>query len=416
MSIREAHRIASLFDLPEPIKVSDFADKGNINWQTYLVSAGPRTARSDYILQQLNPDIFKQPAAVMDAMVQCILAQEQAISGGALQAGEEWETVRLVPTKEGKLFLEMGEGPNPECWRMMVRISNARSYKSLREIPGRAARMKAAEEAGRGLAVFGLLTSGMDPSRIRCSLPGYRDTALYYMQLHSVLAGCRTPSEAASFLPGDTVVRQSTEHHFLIQIPQVEYRRRLEDEQIRRCIDIALEQKSSALKLASALSSGEIRGSIIHGDTKLENFLFSRDTRKVKAIVDLDTVMPHTWLSDWGDMSRSLINPAGEKETDLSKIKVDMEVFEAAARGFLRSARHVAPNEIKFMVASIQTMILELGVRFLADYLRGDSYFRLSLSDNSDLNKIRALVQFRLWEEVRSRESHLERIIADQHP
>jgi N-acetylhexosamine 1-kinase len=99
-------------------------------------------------------------------------------------------------------------------------------------------------------------------------------------------------------------------------------------------------------------------------------------------------------------MVRSLVNVAGESEGDLEKIEVDLEVFKAAARGFLSSARDIAQREIELMVDAPQIMALELGVRFLADYLRGDSYFRLGPGDPSDLNKTRALVQFRLFENL----------------
>jgi hypothetical protein len=112
-------------------------------------------------------------------------------------------------------------------------------------------------------------------------------------------------------------------------------------------------------------------------------------------------------------MARSLINPAGERETDLAKVAVDLEVFESAARGFLSAAHHTAGNEVALMTDAVQIMSLELGVRFLTDYLRGDSYFRLESADPPDLNRIRALVQFRLFESVRVHSGRLERIIAN---
>jgi hypothetical protein len=296
---------------------------------------------------------------------------------------------------------------------MMARIGQARSYKSLQEIPDSRARLRAAEEAGRGLALFGTLTAEMNPLQIHCPLPGYRDTGLYYDQLLSVLAGNRTPTQATSYLPADPALRQSTEDHFLVQVEDEEYQRRRQDPLVRRCIDIALGHKSHALKLARGLETGNLRTVLIHGDTKLENFLFSTRTGKAKALVDLDTIMPHTWLSDWGDMARSLINPAGERETDLAKVAVDLEVFESAACGFLSAAHHTAGHEVALMTDAVQIMSLELGVRFLTDYLRGDSYFRLGSADPPDLNKIRALVQFRLFENVRAHSGSLERIIAD---
>jgi hypothetical protein len=408
MMIEEAYDIASLFDVPEPIDVSDFPAKGNINQNTFSVMAGPPADRREYILQQLNPEVFTRPRAVMNAMILCIQAQQNALSEGALAGGEEWETIRLIPAKNGEAYLEISDSGISSCWRMMARIGNSQGYKSLREIPDSSTRLKVAGEAGRGLALFGTLTAGMDPSLIDCPLPGYRDTGLYYDQLHSVLEGNQTLEEASRFLPSDPMLRRSTGQHFIVHIPHDEYRSRLEDPQLRRYIDLALERKPFALKLVRALADGELKRVVVHGDTKLENFLFSAQTGKVKSLVDMDTIMPHTWLSDWGDMVRSLVNPAGEKEQDLSKIKVDAEVFEAVARGFFGSAHHVPPYERGFMTDAVQIMALELGVRFLADYLRGDNYFMLKQSDPRDLNKIRAMVQFCLFEDLRAKSAFFE--------
>ncbi len=253
----------------------------------------------------------------------------------------------------------------------------------------------------------------MPISGLAVSLPGYRDTQIYYNQLQSIVNENRTPDQAAAFLPLDPLTKQCTEQHFLVSLDSDEYRRRMADPQVRRLVAIALEQKAFALSLLNGLKSGKLGVSVIHGDTKLENFLFSSQTGKVKSLVDLDTIMPHTWLSDWGDMARSLANAAGEKEPDIQKIDVDLEVFRAMARGFLGSVRSVHREELRLMVEAPQIMSLELGVRFLADYIRGDSYFRLSPSDPKDLNKIRALVQFAIFEKFSSKADIANQYIAE---
>ncbi len=412
MYLHQAHAIASRFDLPEPFEVSDYPEKGNINRKTYLVAAGSPRDRIEYILQQLNPVVFTQPQHVMEAMILCLEAQRKAVSEGALCEEEGWETIRLIPTRDGRPYLEISDGDIFQCWRMMVRIRDAQSYKSLRDIDDPHIRLHIAEQAGRALALFGTLTAGMNPEQIRSPLPGYRDTGLYYDQLLSVLAGNRTESEASAFLPEDPVLRAATQPHFLIHLSQEEYRRRLNDPLLQRCIHLALEQKEYALKLVRGLANGTLRKVVVHGDTKLENFLFDIHTGKAKALVDMDTIMPHTWLSDWGDMMRSLVNPAGEKESRLEKIRIDLEVFQSAARGFLNSARLIAPSEINFLADAVPIMALELGVRFLADYVRGDSYFMLGAEESQDLNRTRALVQFRLYEELQNNVSALKEILA----
>jgi N-acetylhexosamine 1-kinase len=392
--------IVSLFDLCGPVEISDFNTKGNINQESYLVIAGPPSDRSEHILQRLNPDVFIQPRRVMNAMILCIDAQQKALSAGILRKDQEWETIRLIPTKEGNAFLELPNG-KPECWRMMKRIPHVHSYRSLAEIPDIKARLQVAEEAGRGLALFRTLTAGMDVSRVIDSLPGYHDITVYYDQLFSVLAGCRTLQEASDYLPEDPVTRKSTERHFFIHIQPEKYRQRMRDPELAPFVALALEQRSFALTISRQLAAGELQKAVIHGDTKLDNFLFSKRSGKVKTIIDMDTIMPHTWLTDWGDMVRSLANVAGERETDPQKIEIDLEVFRAAARGFVKSSRHIAPREVELMTDAAQIMALELGVRFLADYLRGDSYFKLKPEDPHDLNKTRSMVQFRVFELLR---------------
>lgn len=412
MDLKQAIAVSSLFDLPQPIKVSDFPEKGNINRETYLITAGPAKMQEEYILQKLNQSVFKEPANVMKAVISCIEAQQKAISEGALH-GDDWEIIRLIPTKQGRACLETTDDSGLSCWRMMSRIRPTRSYKNLQEISNTQARLIAAEEAGRGLALFGVLTAEMNPLHVRCPLPGYRNTGLYYDQLLSVLDGNRTEADASRCLPENPELRQNTTEYFLVHAEEEEYRRRLEHPSIRRCIELALEHKPYAMKLAHGLEAGELKTVIIHGDPKLENFLFSERTGRAIALVDLDTIMPHTWLSDWGDMARSLINAAGERETELSRVTADPEIFEYAARGFVCTAHHVSEREVSFMVDAVQIMSLELGVRFLSDYLRGDNYFRLSPSDPPDLNRTRSLVQFRLFEDIRSSAIRFEEILAD---
>lgn len=401
ISLEQAAAIASLFDLPAPIRASEFFGRGNINQETFLILSGLDDEQSEYLLQLLNPQVFTQPVMVMEAMVTCIAAQQEMISRGILRNDEEWEPITLVPAKNGPLHLDIPDEPGIQCWRMMKKISQARSYKSLSEIADRGERLRIAEEAGKGLALFGALTSSMNPAQIRCPLAGYRDTRTYYDQFHSVLKGNRTRSEAQAYLPADPTLRQSTEPYFCVHLPPEIFRRRIEDPELGPFIALATELKSFALTLQRKLSSGELRKVVVHGDTKLENFLFSTETGRVKALVDLDTVMPHTWLSDWGDMVRSLVNPAGEREVDLDKVQIDLDVFKAIARGFLASARGLPINEVQLMADAVQIIALELGVRFLTDYFRGDTYFRLTAADPPELNKIRALVQFTVFENLR---------------
>lgn len=415
MSPSKIADIVSRFDIGGSVEITDYERKGNINHQTYLVIAGPPADRKEYIFQNLNSDVFTQPHRVMEAMISCIEAQKRAISKGILSVDQDWDTIRLIPTKEGSPFLELGDESRPECWRMMVKIPQVHSYRSLGEIPGFESRLRVAEEAGRGLALFRKLTADMNVSRVTSPLPGYHDTGLYYDQLTAVLAGSRTPREASDYLPDDPVTKQSTEQHFLIHISPEEYSRRLSDPELVPLTDLAVEEKPFALAIVQKLAAGELQKTVIHGDTKLDNFLFSTRSGKIRSIIDLDTIMPHTWLTDWGDLVRSLANAAGERETDLESIEIDPEIIMAAARGFLESSSGIPSQELDLMMDSAQIMALELGIRFLTDYLRGDSYFKLKPEDPRNLNKIRSMVQFRVFDLLRKNSPSVKLYIKELH-
>jgi hypothetical protein len=398
--LEEAHRIACRFDLPGSFKVFDFPGKGNINRQTYLIAAEQPGDDREYLLQMLNTEVFTRPDAVMQTMISCIQAQQKALSKEARQEDEAWEPIRLIPTKKGALYLITDDTERPQYWRLMVRIRHARSYKCLSEVPNPGMRLGIAEETGRGLALFGALTSGMNTAGITDPLPGYRNTALYYDQLDSILRGSRTIEEASAFLPSNPILRQENGHLFIVHLNPRDYRNRKEDRQARRLVALAQDHRFYCLELQRQLASGNLKKTIVHGDTKLDNFLFSTRTGKVRALVDLDTVMLHTWLSDWGDMARSLVNVSGEKLRNADEIEPDMEVFKALARGFIGSASHLPGHEIDLMADAARIMAMELGVRFLADYLRGDTYFRLSAPDPEDLNLSRAAVQFSVFQSL----------------
>lgn len=411
--LAQANRIAAKFALDPPVEAFDFPEKGNIHQHTYLIRAGRGDGASEYILQRLNDQVFTDPRSVMAAMIACVESQKAALARGALAEGSEWEAISLVPTRAGDPYLEHADRRGSSSWRLMVRIADARTYKSLGEIRDPAERLRIAEEAGRGLAIYRDLTASMDVSGLKSPLPGYRDTRLYYAQLRSVLAGSRTLAQAASYLPEDAVVRESTQQHFLVHLSESDYQARLRDPEVERLVELALAHEGFAMTLLDEMAAGRIQRVAIHGDTKLDNFLFSARTGRVKALVDLDTILPHTWLVDWGDMVRSLVNVAGEKEPDAGKVRVDRGVYEAVARGFLKTVRAVTPEEVERMVDAVQIIALELGVRFLADFIRGDSYFRLGQADPPDLNRTRARVQLTLFERLREESAEASRRVAE---
>lgn len=401
ISLEEARRIANRFDLPDSLRVYDFAGKGNINRNTFLAAARSPGRTREYLLQMLNTDVFPCPERVMDTWITCVRAQQHALQDGVLGRESGWELIRLVPTREGNPYLRIDDAADrPQYWRVMTRIPRACSYKSLSEIDSHARRLEIAAQAGRGLAIFQRLTAEINPDDLHEPLPGYRNTALYYAQLESVLENARTVEEASGFLPPEPHLRRRTEKHFLVRLDPGKYRRRMAEKEVRRLVSLAMDNRAYGLRLHQGLQSGSLKKTVVHGDTKLENFLFNMRTGRVTALVDLDTVMAHTWLSDWGDMARSLTRVSGEALPEGRAAETSPDIYRALAHGFLESAPHIPKKETAFMADAARIMALELGVRFLTDYLRGDTYFRPGPDAPEDLNRIRATVQFSVFRDL----------------
>ena len=403
----EARAIAEKFRINKPIEIEPFKGRGNINLETYLVTSGHMAV--PFLLQKVNSNVFPMPERVMAGMVASLQAQKAALDGGVAE-GEGWQVPELIPTTNGELYLSENG-----TWRMMRYIEGTVSYKSLSELP-LARRLEAAKEVGRGLAIYSDLTNSIDAITVPTALPGYRNTRLYFDLLDSALAGHREPHHVGSLLPTEPEVREASERHFYCALPEDERLRRLNDPDIQRFIGLALEHRELAISMQEARENGTIRHTAIHGDTKIENFLFDAQTGRVVSLVDLDTVMPHTWLADWGDMVRSLANVAGEKERNLDLVQVDYEVYAAVAEGFLKSVSSATREEIELMPRAVQVIALELGIRFLADYLRGDTYFQIGPDDPEDLNKVRAMVQIQLFERLLEHEADARELVALHGP
>jgi hypothetical protein len=406
-TLPEIAEIACKFKIQEPVKVSNFAERGNINVHTYLVES----AGVEYLLQKINADVFTMPDRVMETMLKSLAAQREALASG--DCPHEWMPIELVETVDGNPYLDLSDVNGPNVWRLMVRIPEVSSYKSLSEVGDREAQLTAAEETGRGLAIYSDLTSSVDPTSVQSGLPGYRNTDLYFRQFRAVLAGCHSLEEAHDWLPEDREVCAATRKHFLVSLDPYEYRERKTDQTLSSYIATFHGRELFVTGLWKAISEGRIRSTLIHGDTKIENFLFSKETGKAKSLIDLDTCMAFTWLADWGDLVRSMVNVAGEKERDLHKVVVDWDVYGAVAKGFLHSSKEVTEEEINLMPYAVEAITLELGLRFLTDYLRGDTYFQLGPNDPQDLNKVRAMVQIHLYRQLLLNRDKAESAVAE---
>ena len=176
-----------------------------------------------------------------------------------------------------------------------------------------------------------------------------------------------------------------------------------------REIDLYLEREASAGLLMDMQQKGELPLRVTHNDTKLNNVMLDMKTREPLCILDLDTVMPGIVASDFGDAIRFGASTALEDETDLNKVHLDLTLFEAFTRGFLGACgKALTRAELETLADAARLITLEIGARFLTDYLEGDIYFHTTHPEH---NLERARTQIALVMENEKYESRIREMI-----
>jgi len=163
--------------------------------------------------------------------------------------------------------------------------------------------------------------------------------------------------------------------------------------------------------LETARAAGELPLRVTHNDTKLNNILFDEKTAEPVCVIDLDTVMPGYSVTDFGDSIRFGANTAVEDETDLSKVALDLDLFRVYARGFIEGCGgSLTEKELALLPEGAMMMTLECGLRFLTDYLEGDTYFRIHREGH---NLDRARNQFALVADMEKKLDRMRAIIKE---
>ena len=162
-------------------------------------------------------------------------------------------------------------------------------------------------------------------------------------------------------------------------------------------IEFALARKGITNKIVSLIESGEMPLKVTHNDTKLNNVLLDEKTLKGLAVIDLDTVMPGSVCYDFGDSIRFGCNSSYEDEEDLTKTYFKMDMFEAYVKGYLSSMSDITEIEKECLVDGAILMTFECGIRFLSDFLDGDTYFKTTKENH---NLFRCRTQFKLVSEM----------------
>ena len=338
----------------KPVSYEEFGH-GHIN-NTYTIKTN---TNQKYVLQHINKYVFKKPEEVManiGAVTHYLLEQNQGT----------YTTQRYLHTRDGKYFHKDCRG---EYWRMYEYI------------PGICLDAPQCDEdlyqSALAFGKFQELLRDFPAYTLYETIPHFHDTVDRYAQFKASVEN-NAVGRAEGVAP---------------EIAQL------------------IKWEALAGTLERMKASGELPLRVTHNDTKLNNILFDYDTRMPLCVVDLDTIMPGSSLYDYGDSIRFGASTAAEDETDLSKVSCDMELFRVYTEGFLDGCNgRLTELELELLPLGAKMMTLECGIRFLADYLNGDTYFRTQYADH---NLRRARTHFKLVADMENKWETMHSIVKE---
>jgi aminoglycoside phosphotransferase (APT) family kinase protein len=304
---------------------------GHIN-ETFVAAFSQSGTRVRYIFQRINHKIFQDPEALMDNILRVTAEiRRQLTMAGVTDASRR--VLEVLPATDGKPLYKDGEGG---YWRCYPYIEGARTYDIIQNT-------RQAYEAARSFGEFQKLVAGLEGPRLHETIPNFHHTRSRFERL----------KEVAAADPQGRLAAAAAEWEFILARERV--------------TDVLLDLQAA----------GQIPERVTHNDTKLNNVMIDDAMETGICVIDLDTVMPGLALYDFGDMVRTATSPAAEDETDLSKVCMQMPMFEALVRGYLSTAgSFLNASEKSHLAFSGKLIALEIGIRFLTDHLEGDVYFK----------------------------------------
>ena len=324
--------------------------EGHINL-TLLVT----TTKKRYIMQKMNTRVFPNPDGLMANI--CGVTEHLRVRG--------IETLNVVPTKDGKPFIK-----DTECYRVYDFIENTVTYQTASDI-------NVFKNSGKAFGEFQNYLAEFDASKLTETIARFHDT----------------PNRFANF------------------------KEALEKDAFNRAkdckaeIDFVLSHENTYGIAMQGLKDGSLPLRVTHNDTKLNNILMDDKTGEARAVIDLDTIMPGSMLFDFGDSIRFGASTAAEDEKDLSKVHFDINLFKAYAEGYCGAVKEsITKREAELLPYGSYLMTIECGMRFLTDYLSGDTYFATKYEGH---NLVRCRTQIQLAAEMEAQFKQMGEIIAD---
>ena len=349
--------VAQQFQISGDYVAAESYGHGHIN-DTYRSTFTHRGAPVHYIHQRINHKIFQNPVGLMEN-IQRVTTHLQAKLAGTPNADRN--ALTLIPTRAGHSYWL---DPTGNYWRTYIFIEQAQTYDAV-ESPAQA------YAAARAFGRFQQLLADLPAPRLHDTIPDFHHTPKRYSQFERALAA-------------DVANRAQS------AAPEIEFAQRLQP-------------------LTGALLAAGLPERITHNDTKLNNVMLDDATGDGLCVIDLDTVMPGLVLYDFGDLVRTSTSPAKEDERDLTKVTMQLPMFAALVSGYLSTAgAFLTPAERGHLVLAGKVITFEIGLRFLTDFLAGDTYFKVQRPGH---NLDRCRTQFRLIESITQQEAAMHRLV-----
>lgn len=336
------------FDLQSTYQSCKTLNNGHINSTFVVQFSSEDGTESPYVVQKINTNVFKDPDILMQNIVGVTAFLQKKIR--ARGGDPRRETLAFLPTKDGKYYARDEKGA---CWRCYHHIGDVYTCNTIDS-------ETVFYNAGVAFGGFQNALADYPIETLRDTIPNFHNTYSRFLDFQKAVKEDRAGR-----------------------------RNSVQDE-----IQFVLDREADTHVLLDLIDQGDLPLRVTHNDTKLNNILFDKATNQGICIIDLDTVMPGLALYDFGDSIRFGANTAAEDEKDVSKVSLSLPLYKAYVEGYLKTAKDsLKPTEIEYLPFSAKLMTLECGMRFLADYLNGDTYFKTEYPEH---NLVRCRTQLAL--------------------
>lgn len=345
----------------EPVSCQRFGS-GHIN-DTFLLVCQDDERKNKYILQRMNNEVFKDIKGLMknvSGVTEYLRGRIQEENGDP-----DRETLTLIQTKGGAYYFTDSTGNN---WRMYRFITGATTYDVVKK-------PEDFYQSAKAFGHFQRLLAGYPVQELTETIPDFHNTPVRL----------RTFQKAVE----EDICHRAAE--------------------CQKEIQFVLERADEVGAVMNLLQSGQMPYRVTHNDTKLNNIMIDDITGEALCVIDLDTIMPGASVFDYGDSIRFGANTAEEDERDLSKVSLSLPLFEIYTKGFLEGCEgSLTETEIAMLPMGAKLMTLECGIRFLTDYLQGDTYFKIH-RERQNLDRCRT--QFALVADMEAKWGKMRAIV-----